>query len=754
MYFISSKLSNAQIDLALDRKEEDLITNAFMSILENDNRMSENAKRAFFEDYRDNRGGGYKYMECLEGFLNRLVQLYQPIVYYSPITSLIQSSGMGKSRSFKELAKKYLAFYVVFRVPGESGFPSGCRPVIDYLMFNALGNAPVSPIADIVVVRRYIAFLKACTDVALSVASKKKELSSDFFERFFLIQVSENVDQFWEDIMESAKNYETKMDISKYSSVNRTYIHDFIKDQQYSAISLNRLNVLSRNPLKLLIVLDEVHCLFGGKQKLRNEHLFFNFVRALQVFDNFKGIICATADTMSKLSDLIPVSEKHISDRVANKGQSLFPPFYRIGTVDCNVEDDEIGYLTLDQIEEKERITKYGRPLWWSLLRSGDELSKIVDLATEKLLGLASSFDNTEKTCLAILGSRLQFAERPSFSLASELAASHLAVVDYISSKRDVMFISYTSEPVVAEAAAVIMKDRIADILRTLKAHFTSQFVERGLRSEYIARLVCLLAADKVSRGLPIKTGEFIYNRLISCNDYLTQLVGADLPLLIDPQIRGIDFSRFRQGKIYLTHFIGCTYEPSLGDLVSFFERGAGVLCKTNQTGIDMIIPVLLPPSPEVSDSDFVKIARKTVRTLDLARTAKTSKHDGYDIPQSLLPFEYITLEESTPNPHIATSSRIIDLVKNQALPKSPRLRFSGKRIREEGGPSSQSSHGSRAKRMGEEELSQSISESGGKRMMEEGGLAEPSSESSKSASVLVSPTNMSYILIQVFCPF
>jgi hypothetical protein len=240
----------------------------------------------------------------------------------------------------------------------------------------------------------------------------------------------------------------------------------------------------------------------------------------------------------------------------------------------------------------------------------------------------------------------LQFAVRPSYAIASELAASHAAIVDYISPDRDVLLVSYTSEPIIAEAAASIMETHLAAMLYKLESYFRSNFIDYGERSEYIARLFTILVADKVAKELP--PSDIIYNRSISCHDYLVALIGDRLHSILDEHKKdspNVKWSRFLEGKMFFTHFISCNYTPTLADLADFFKRGAAVLCKSNQASIDMIIPILLPTDAETNgDNQFYSpVLKKTGINLDLKGTATLPlnfENDGFDIPEKLLLFD------------------------------------------------------------------------------------------------------------------
>jgi hypothetical protein len=529
---------------------------------------------------------------------------------------MLQSSGMGKSRSFKEVASNYLTFCVVFREKDENGFPSESKLLMSYLLF----ESRMDSIPNAAALLRYICFLKACTDIALAVALSDERKDPDFLKRFYFSQVNSDSDIFWTPILDIAKSYEAGFNISAKSESD---LISLFAPFVYSKDFLSKLTVLSTTPLKVLFVLDEVHVLFMEKMKKLNEHLFVNFNRAFQIFDNFKGILCITADTASKFSFILPTQKDHISDRVSVQGDKLLPPFYRVGTIDCNV-DSKVAPIslktvtskdgktltiengtTLEAIMRRENIAKYGRPLWWSLLKSNYDLEELLRLAKRKLIGLNSSTQLSDpkslslSACLAVFGCRLQFAFRPSYEIAAELTSSHLGVVDFISKDRDILLMSYTSEPVVAEAAAMLMDPSgniLPAMLHRLEDYLRGNFIDSGVRSEYIARLVCVLAADQVAKQNEDLLNGFTFNKTIPCKEYLQELVGDDLDNIIRSQNQFTgDIYRFLQGKVFFTHFINCSYTPTLGDLVDFFKRGAAILCKNNQKGIDMIIPVLLP---------------------------------------------------------------------------------------------------------------------------------------------------------------
>ena len=81
---------------------------------------------------------------------------------------------------------------------------------------------------------------------------------------------------------------------------------------------------------------------------------------------------------------------------------------------------------------------------------------------------------------------------------------------------------------------------------------------------------------------------------------------------------------RILNGAMYLTHFIRVDgYCPNRTDLLAFLHRGAGVVCKNKQHGIDLIVPVPMSSSVERNIS-FAREESLSMGTLyDVGRGSK-----------------------------------------------------------------------------------------------------------------------------------
>jgi len=52
-------------------------------------------------------------------------------------------------------------------------------------------------------------------------------------------------------------------------------------------------------------------------------------------------------------------------------------------------------------------------------------------------------------------------------------------------------------------------------------------------------------------------------------------------------------YEQLKLATIFVTHWISVNYIPTLDELREFYRRGAGIICKRNQRGADLILPLL-----------------------------------------------------------------------------------------------------------------------------------------------------------------
>jgi len=128
-------------------------------------------------------------------------------------------------------------------------------------------------------------------------------------------------------------------------------------------------------------------------------------------------------------------------------------------------------------------------------------------------------------TLLAVLAPRLALTIGPYTSEASELIASHLAVLTRTDDERHLRTV-YPSEPILAEASARLTHTYgWANPLRALVHYVQGGIVEAGFKGELITKIVSLMAMDRALSRIPVAEDRWPHSRPIPVSDFLNQLV-------------------------------------------------------------------------------------------------------------------------------------------------------------------------------------------------------------------------------------
>eukprot|EP01033_Poteriospumella_lacustris_P010817 gene10817-7697_t len=270
---------------------------------------------------------------------------------------------------------------------------------------------------------------------------------------------------------------------------------------------------------------------------------------------------------------------------------------------------------------------------------STSELSRLVALAKEKLLGRHEWDDilrsdrspfEADVAKLAVLGCRY-FLSSTSTLHQQLLVRQHMATCFGISDDGKDLIVGYQSEPLLAEAAAQIMRTEgafkvLLEALCGLAARGSLVLPSgKGEIGEVVVCLALSRAFDKasdrlrceqeVSRGTAPTTSSgsaaatadpspisshSILCRPIPLVDVLVELYGRSTTV----RARIVELlanSALGRGVVMFNHFVKGGPEP-IRDVASYaalLKRGAVVLCKNGEAAKDIIIPVALPKSPD-----------------------------------------------------------------------------------------------------------------------------------------------------------
>ena len=163
-----------------------------------------------------------------------------------------------------------------------------------------------------------------------------------------------------------------------------------------------------------------------------------------------------------------------------------------------------------------------------------------------------------------------------------------------VTNDRSYLRVGYVSEPALAEAACrcwsnELVLGRVLDHLLVYTKR-TNTYC-KGNMGELVAMAILCLAWTKAcdlqrTTINPEQDGCFPYSRLLTVKAYLDALLGNGNYIDLHESLSN--------GVVYFSHFCKVHYTPSKNTLLDFFRRGAGIISKTGERGIDLIIPVIL----------------------------------------------------------------------------------------------------------------------------------------------------------------
>ena len=224
--------------------------------------------------------------------------------------------------------------------------------------------------------------------------------------------------------------------------------------------------------------------------------------------------------------------------------------------------------------------------------------------AVGKLLNAnPSTQDLNEDQMLACLSQRLPigFNSTTYISQAAERkqVEGHMRVCLKIDAGFQSMTTVSSSEPLLSEAAYVIMSWDSFDVLKCFTTVLEGFAIHKGDRGEFLALLLLTLARDKAvgspnDDGHPkcryFKFAPFVYGHLFK---------SPSAPVLAKLQ------QDFPNAKMHFNHFVKLHDFKSIDKecLLLLMTRGAGVLCANNQASIDAVTVFLVSGTKLTTDN-------------------------------------------------------------------------------------------------------------------------------------------------------
>lgn len=551
-------------------------------------------EKAFDLQFQDPHG----MKEDFRIYLNRKHKTWKSNNHYIPYSTIFQSSGYGKSRLIKEMAKDIPTIYICLRDAKSTGYPLRTNVGAD-LFERVLGNLKEGEEWRFLYVLQH-----AIQYFQEELEEIKSSCNSNINEELWNRQMNTGFcNKVWTEIQKRSEDWQN----IDYSDVNSSV--DFITKEN------------SNDDVCFLLCIDEARVLISPTNRC-NITPFRLFRRALRKIQ-WNGFFALLLDTLSRISNFAPPKLIDPSGRdTTDLSFELFYPYFRLTTMDIFVDSNN------NYDDEYRNLAKYGRPLYMSYLQScADDpqaVDKLNNLLRRKLLGGADNFieSRQEISSLAILSLVVGFDMSPQSQLASELVASHMATCFSVSEDRERLIIAYPSEPLLSEIALEFMSSlMLPKILKHFNTLLKKGLVEPGPRGELVARIILAVVAHKLRRNRPENTVRKFLEELYNHNSL--------------PEIN--EYEEFMEGTIAYTHFTAIDYVPTKKSLHQFYTRRSAFIMKRNQPGADICIPVKL----ENSEYSLIVIQVKNINSSsiradkDYPASAKSKLNSDYVFKKS-----------------------------------------------------------------------------------------------------------------------
>ena len=552
----------------------------------------------FNEQFVDKTGLKRRFEKAIDEICTLFTMDALRTTYLSPYIAVVQSSGVGKSRTSYEYAKLHHSFYICCRDDSSSGYPPRSPIIADLLMPNFANMHNFDNRIDNranFCTSYYVLLINACLRHLLEHCNcspeswidrqiqKKVEQGTGTTEEV----TREDVADFWASVNEEMIK-ESSDSLGKMSG-------EPLLDKCKAKLNQTCEDLKKRNiSYPILFIFDEANTLLNvitATKQTATPRSFFHYLRLALHFlprDVNIKIGAVFLDTFGNVANYVPITLPDPSLRTIT-ARVLFPPFYHFERQNhpLNIQPEDPNFID-------ERLRHTGRWLWAACKTAIDAIG----LAQGKLLNKPdlSIEQLTQPQYLAVLGPRLALHFAAQEKLALDLVKSHCASLLYMSDDRSNVMIGYPSEPVLAVAACdlTVKKDlfKWENLLEPLTGYVLSGLVSDGVRGELVARILLLICMDSFKN-----TGDPTHCVPVKVSSFLEKLFGLDearLKSVLMGTMSNTCAETFLNGHVNFNHWVYIFYSPTKDDLEVFYHRFGAMFCMLGQEGYDLVIPVYL----------------------------------------------------------------------------------------------------------------------------------------------------------------
>ncbi|EUC63782.1 G2/mitotic-specific cyclin cdc13, putative [Rhizoctonia solani AG-3 Rhs1AP] len=558
---------------------------------------------------------------------------------YNRSITVIQSSGMGKSRLVDELGN--LEFTIPINLRGELAQGGNTYPPPDRDVRGYFDNPDTK--GDEVLQAEFAVFLAVLFDfIALKVneigqGQTGVELAVKWAKYIKDGQNSETVgahrSKLYADVVQGARNVLRGVPIKSGSPSNPKILKTLFKRMIRSCWRLGKALALGRQ----LSHKNLCYIYFDGADGLAQPSFSSESGSPCRTnpYDSFGKVLEELSDmpvffiflsTNTNLQQFAPVRYNGFPQR------RVFPPFTEL-PFDVFVEEafKKLDPASLDNVCTTDVMSHFGRPMWFvhhqlwkdqQRVRGPEEpqgegkcVDHVIPFALEKICPRGAP-DEPAVADLAAIGVRIGITfgseTRSSRQMEAKLVESHMRVVYAIPEHREYMHTGTPSEPLLAEAAARRLEQRPGKIIETgpaILAHsFQDGLLELSGQDQLCGRLLVTIAHDIAIQGLlETRLHEPRYHRPIPVLDFLRALfANSHHKTVLDATPVHFNASAtspsepstleevFKNAYVSFSHFEVAQDSEVLGASLLPYSliRGCALQAKNSRSSIDAVIPI------------------------------------------------------------------------------------------------------------------------------------------------------------------
>lgn len=328
--------------------------------------------------------------------------------------------------------------------------------------------------------------------------------------------------------------------------------------------------------------------------------------------------------------------QKNSRTRVAYAGTKMLSPIYSLPTWDLCVTQRSLSQITkVDQLLDLKHLTSFGRPLWfisWLNLKSDPSFS-VFDIAESKL-GCLPEFrcvpilvdklkNQPRLFSIAIIGCRTAIHLQPSSIEAIGLVADYMALNLFVSDDRSQMYVTYSSEPILAAAASHFYEfsfekekrntTAFNEAIKNVTEAITEGIIDQGKLGELAGRLILLRAMDAAVEKYGCTVSGAKCTGLVTFEQFLRVLLGEKFEKFNQCYKTKNKYDELLKARLGFNHCIQLGVrekDEKYGDkhkqkILENGKRLAATSLDKNHTGTDAEFPIFLPERKDDDISDI-----------------------------------------------------------------------------------------------------------------------------------------------------